>query len=115
MEQDRTQVFTMNIQVGAEHNVSFTSWTSVSGLTVPLKSKLTLEPRNSRLDPCISKFDSFEIWDVRIKSRDARIESRVLMIEDQEARFLHEIIFVFQKNNVVQSCSESDTHVCGVL
>ena len=52
---------------------------------------------------------------MRIKSRDARIESRVLMIEDQEARFLHEIIFVFQKNNVVQSCSESDTHVCGVL
>ena len=40
--------------------------------------------------------------------QDARIESRVLMIEDPEARLLREIIFVFWKNNVVQSRSCSD-------
>ena len=49
--------------------------------TVPLKSKLTLEARNSRLDPRISKLDCFEFWDARIESRDARIESRVSLIE----------------------------------
>ena len=40
--------------------------------------------------------------------QDARIESRVLMIEDPEARLLREIIFVFWKNDVVQSRSCSD-------
>ena len=34
---------------------------------------------------------------------DAWIDSQVPMIKDREARFLCEIIFVFRKNNVVQS------------
>ena len=50
--------------------------------TVPLKSKLTLEAQNSRLDPRVSKFECFEFRNARIESLDARIESQVSMIED---------------------------------
>ena len=55
---------------------------------VPLKSKLTLEARNLRLDPRISKLDCFEFWDARIESRDERIESRVSLIEDRGSKKL---------------------------
>ena len=47
--------------------------------TVLLKSKLTLEARNSRLDSCLSKLERFEF-------RDARIESQVSMIKDQGSK-----------------------------
>ena len=46
-----------------------------AGYTVPLKSKLTLAARNSRLDPRVSKLQRFEF-------RDARIESQVSMIKE---------------------------------
>ena len=46
-----------------------------AGYTVPLKSKLTLVPRNSRLDPRVLKLQCFEF-------RDARIESQVSMIKE---------------------------------
>ena len=54
--------------------------------TVPLKSKLTLEARNSRLDPHLSKLERFEFRYARIESRDARIKSRVSMIEDRGSK-----------------------------
>ena len=54
--------------------------------TVPLKSKLTLEARKSRLDPRVSKLEHFEFRDARIESRDARIESRVPRIEDRGSK-----------------------------
>ena len=58
--------------------------------TVPLKSKLTLEARNSRLDPHLSKLERFEFRYARIESRDAR--NQVSSFDDrgsriQEARF----------------------------
>ena len=56
--------------------------------TVPLKSKLTLEARNSRLDPHLSKLERFEFRYARIKSSDARIKSRVSMIEDRGSKKL---------------------------
>ena len=56
--------------------------------TVPLKSKLTLEARNSRLDRRVSKLERFEFRDARIESLDARIESRVSMIEDRGSKKL---------------------------
>ena len=56
--------------------------------TVPLKSKLTLEARNSRLDPHLSKLECFEFRYARIESRDARIKSRVSMIEDRGSKKL---------------------------
>ena len=56
--------------------------------TVLLKSKLTLEARNSRLDSCLSKLERFEFQDARIESRDARIESQVSMIKDQGSKKL---------------------------
>ena len=56
--------------------------------TVPLKSKLTLEAWNSRFYPRISKLEHFEFWDARSESRDARIESRVLLIEDRGSKKL---------------------------
>ena len=43
---------------------------------LPLKNKLTLDVRNSRLDPRVSKLERFEFWDVRIEA------SRVLRMED---------------------------------
>ena len=56
--------------------------------TVPLKSKLTLEARNSRLDPRVSKLERFEFRDARIESRDARIESRDARIVDRGSKKL---------------------------
>ena len=44
--------------------------------TVPLKSKLTLETRTSRLDPRASMFETFEDRVSSIESRVSRIESR---------------------------------------
>ena len=59
--------------------LKFNDWeTSTEEGTVPLKSKLTLDARNSRLDPRVSKLERFEFQDVRIESWDTRI---------QEARF----------------------------
>ena len=43
--------------------------------TVPLKSKLTLEARNLRLDPHVSKLEHFEFQDGRIKSGDKRTKN----------------------------------------
>ena len=48
--------------------------------TVPLKSKLALETRDSILASRCSNASSFEMR--RIESLDARIESQVLIIED---------------------------------
>ena len=44
--------------------------------TVPLKSKLTLETRASRLDPRASMLETFEDRVSSIESRVSRIESR---------------------------------------
>ena len=42
---------------------------------LPLKNKLTLDVRNLRLDPRVSKLKRFEFWDVRIEaSRVSRME-----------------------------------------
>ena len=56
--------------------------------TVLLKSKLTLEAQNSRLDSCLPKLERCEFQDARIESQDARIESRVSMIEDRGSKKL---------------------------
>ena len=45
-----------------------------------LKNKLTLDVRNSRLNPRVSKLERFEFWDVRIEA------SRVSRIEDPNPR-----------------------------
>ena len=84
------------------HSVNY--FVSLGIFTVPLKSKLTLEARNLRLDPRILKLKLFEFRDARIESRDARIESRVSMIEDSRSE-------VFRKNNVAQSRSRSDIRI----
>ena len=57
----------------------------VCACTVPLKSKLALKARNSRLNPRVSKLKRFEFRDVRIESRVSMIEDRGSRI--QEARF----------------------------
>jgi len=43
---------------------------------------------------------------------DARIDSQVPMIKDREARFLCEIIFVFRKNDVIQSDIHTADQCC---
>ena len=50
--------------------------------TVPLKGKLPLKARNSRLDPHVSKLERFKFRDAKIQSWDAGIQSWVSMIED---------------------------------
>ena len=49
---------------------------NISTDTVPLKSKLTLETRTSRLDPRASMLETFEDRVSSIESRVSRIESR---------------------------------------
>ena len=66
-------------------------------ITVPLKSKFTLNPRNSRLEPRILKLKHFKFPDVRIKSQ-------VLSSEVREARFLCEIIIV-QSHSRLEICT----------
>jgi len=62
------------------------------GSTVPLKGKLTVSTRFSKLDLRVAKVETFEF-------RDARIESRELRVEDRESRNeefwnIHELEFV---------------------
>ena len=58
-------------------------WSYVINCTVPLKSKLTLETRTSRLDPRASMLETFEDRVSRIEYRVSRIESQVSRIEKQ--------------------------------
>ena len=83
-----------------------------SGLTwgtVPVKSKMTL-------DPCISKLERFEFQDTTIKSQVWRIklEFQALSFKVQEARFLYEIIFV-QSRSRSEICTVDQWLRCGLL
>ena len=45
-------------------------------LTVPLKGKLTVSTRSSKLDSHIAKVETFEFRDARIEDRESSIENR---------------------------------------
>ena len=44
--------------------------------TVPLKGKLTVSTRSSKLDSRIAKVETFEFRDARIEARESRVENR---------------------------------------
>ena len=44
--------------------------------TVPLKGKLTVSTRFSKLDSRVAKIETFEFRDARVENRESRIESR---------------------------------------
>ena len=44
--------------------------------TVPLKGKLTVLTRFSKLDSCAVKVETFEFQDARIESQESRVEDR---------------------------------------
>ena len=46
------------------------------GSTVPVKCKLTVSTRSSKLDSRVSKVETFEFRDARIEDRESRIEDR---------------------------------------
>ena len=60
--------------------------------TVPLKGKLTVSTRFSKLDSRVAKVETFEFRDARIESRESRIEDR----ESRNEEFwnIHELEFV---------------------
>ena len=60
--------------------------------TVPLKGKLTVSTRFSKLDSRVAKVETFEFRDARIESRESRVEDR----ESRNEEFwnIHELEFV---------------------
>ena len=46
------------------------------GITVPLKSKLTVSTRSSKLDSCVSNVETFEFRDVRIEDQGSSIKNQ---------------------------------------
>ena len=60
--------------------------------TVPLKGKLTVSTRYSKLDSRVAKVETFEFRDARIESRESRVEDR----ESRNEEFwnIHELEFV---------------------
>ena len=49
---------------------------SNSLITVPLKGKLTVSTRSSKLDSRVAKVETFEFRDARIEARESRVENR---------------------------------------
>ena len=62
--------------------------------TVPLKGKLTVSTRFSKLDSRVAKVETFEF-------RDARIESRESRVEDRESR--NEGCGIFMNSNLCEN------------
>ena len=63
-----------------------------TAITVPLKGKLTVSTRFSKLDSRVAKVETFEFRDARIESRESRVEDR----ESRNEEFwnIHELEFV---------------------
>ena len=79
--------------------------------TVPLKGKLTVSTRFSKLDSRVAKVETFEFRDARIESRESRVEDRESRNEEfwniHELEFARELAIHLSKkdNNHVEQFS----------
>ena len=60
--------------------------------TVPLKGKLTVSTRSSKLDSRVAKVETFEFRDARIESRGSRVKDRES--RNEEFRNIHFISII---------------------